>query len=356
MMKNPLWYDDEIDLTTLLKIIWNGKIKIVLITIISFLIGSIYTYQFSDNSQNSIVIKLGNNTEIKKFLLTHNSLKIIQAYEFGKIPGNNPTIDLKTNKEIDQIIFNKIIDELKDYEKITIILKDIISVKNKISKLTIEEQNKALLKYAKLLEIVQPKKNEIVQLKKNENIIILNFKWDNAKEAKNILEYIINQTSNNVKKIFFDELLREINETKDFILIIDKIKIDFLLEQSLIAKELDIQVNITDDELTKNLVSSEGLNPKKDNQYYTRGYKSIQKEIEIIKKRQYSQFDFLRTQLNLLKEKENMNLVDYNIHSIKVEYSIEPIIISVLLGLIVGIFYIIILHKSQFQAVSAKRK
>ena len=78
--------------------------------------------------------------------------------------------------------------------------------------------------------------------------------------------------------------------------------------------------------------------------------------IEIIEKRQYSQFDFLRKQLNLLKEKENMNLVDYNILPIKVEYSIEPIIISVLLGLIVGIFYIIILHKSQFQAVSAKRK
>jgi LPS O-antigen subunit length determinant protein (WzzB/FepE family) len=348
MMKNPSWYDDEIDLTTLFKIIWNGKIKIVLITIISFLIGSIYTYQFPNKSQNSVVIKLSNNAEIKNFLLTHNSLKIFQAYEFGKIPGHNPAIHLKTNKEIDQIIFNKIIDEFKDYEKIIIILKDIISVKNKISKLTIEEQNKALLKYAKLLEIVKPKKNE--------NIIILNFDWDNAKEAENILEYIINQTSNNVKKFFFDELLQEINETKEFILIIDKIKIDYLLEQSLISKELDIQVNITDDELTKNLTSSGGLNPKKDNQYFTRGHKSIQKEIEIIEKRQYSQFDFLRKQLNLLKEKENMNLVDYNILPIKVEYSIEPIIISVLLGLIVGIFCIIILHKSQFQAVSAKRK
>jgi LPS O-antigen subunit length determinant protein (WzzB/FepE family) len=349
MMKKPFWYDDEIDLTNLFKIIWNGKIKIVLITIISFLIGSIYAYQFPDKNQNSLVIKLSNNTEIKKFLLAHNSLKIIEAYEFAQIPGNNYTISKKNNKEIDQIIFNKIIDELKDYEKITIILKDIISVKKKISKLTIEEQNKALLKYAKLLEIDKSKKNE--------NNIILNLKWDNAKEAENILEYIINQTSNNVKKKIFDELLQEINETKEFILILDEIKKNFLLEQSLIAKELDIQVNIIDDELTKNLISSAGQNLKiYDNDYYTRGYKSIQKEIAIIEKRQYSQFDFLHKQLNLLKEKENMNLVYYNILSIKVEYSIETIIISVLLGLIVGIFYIIIRHKSQSQAVSAKRK
>ena len=42
--KFPL-YDDEIDLIALFKIIWEGKIKILLITIISFLVGFGYNSQ-----------------------------------------------------------------------------------------------------------------------------------------------------------------------------------------------------------------------------------------------------------------------------------------------------------------------
>ena len=49
MKKNSILYEDEIDLIALFKIIWDGKIKILLITIISFLVGFAYNSQIPRN-------------------------------------------------------------------------------------------------------------------------------------------------------------------------------------------------------------------------------------------------------------------------------------------------------------------
>ena len=77
MKKNSLLYDDEIDLIALFKIIWNGKIKILLITIISFLVGLGYNSQIPRNYLNSLTINPSENTEFikfdKKFLLFSTS-------------------------------------------------------------------------------------------------------------------------------------------------------------------------------------------------------------------------------------------------------------------------------------------
>ena len=56
MKKNSPLYDDEIDLIALFKIIWDGKIKILLITIISFLVGLGYNSQIPRNYLNSLTI------------------------------------------------------------------------------------------------------------------------------------------------------------------------------------------------------------------------------------------------------------------------------------------------------------
>ena len=53
MKKNAnLYNDDEIDLFSILKIIWFEKIKILLILIISLLIGFGYLYQTPKNYLN----------------------------------------------------------------------------------------------------------------------------------------------------------------------------------------------------------------------------------------------------------------------------------------------------------------
>ena len=56
MKKNSPLYEDEIDLIALFKIIWDGKIKILLITIISFLVGIAYNSQIPRNYLNSLTI------------------------------------------------------------------------------------------------------------------------------------------------------------------------------------------------------------------------------------------------------------------------------------------------------------
>ncbi len=50
MKKNPqLLYDGEIGLIDILKIIWDGKIKLLLITLISLLVG--FGIQFSNTNK-----------------------------------------------------------------------------------------------------------------------------------------------------------------------------------------------------------------------------------------------------------------------------------------------------------------
>ena len=52
MKKNSPLYDDEIDLIALFKIIWDSKIRILLISIISFLVGLGYNSQTPINYLN----------------------------------------------------------------------------------------------------------------------------------------------------------------------------------------------------------------------------------------------------------------------------------------------------------------
>ena len=84
MKKNYPLYDNEneIDLIALFKIFWNGKIKILLITIISFLVGSVYSSQIPINYLNSLTINPTENTEFIKF---DNVQKLIKSNQINQI-------------------------------------------------------------------------------------------------------------------------------------------------------------------------------------------------------------------------------------------------------------------------------
>jgi cell division septal protein FtsQ len=79
------------------------------------------------------------------------------------------------------------------------------------------------------------------------------------------------------------------------------------------------------------------------------GYKAIDKEIELIQNREYKNFKSIKQELNFLKN-EKINFIDYDINLIKVKRlkNIQSIlVISILLGLILGIFYVLITNKFQ---------
>ena len=90
--------------------------------------------------------------------------------------------------------------------------------------------------------------------------------------------------------------------------------------------------------------------------YYLRGYKAIDKEIELIENRDYQNLKFIEQEINDFKDTEiefvkyNVYLMDHN--SLKDTKLI--LVISILLGLIVGIFYVLISNAFQAKKISKK--
>jgi len=328
MKKNSPLYDDEIDLIALFKIIWDGKKKILLITIISFFVGFVYNSLIPVNYTISLTIKPSKPIE---FLKLENINKLIKSNQ-----SNQSNQSIQSN----QLYLDKFINELDDYEEFLLNIQNTKIIQEHFSKINIEDQEKELFKYAKLLEIVSPKKNE-----KN---YIINFTWHNSEEAQKILQDTLNLTSKNLKKRIDLELEQLLEFEKRLILNADRIRLDYLREQSAIAKEL----NITDNQIDNiNLSqSSVSLNINTaDIAYYLRGYKAIDKEIELIKNRDYQNLKLIEQEINSFKA-QNIQLADYNVYFMDVKLLKDTkliLVISILLGFIVGIFYVLISNAFQ---------
>ena len=341
MKKNThIYYENEIDLINLLKIIWDDKIKILIFAIISFLIGFGYSYQIPKNYLNSLVIKKSDNNEFKKLVYIEKFLKT-----------KNENILITQTEQKNQSILNRFVNELMDYEELAINLENIKKVRKNIAKLPIENQEKKLFQYAKSLEIVK-------LAKEDETNYIINFKWENIDEAKEILKNTINLTLKNLEKSIYEELEQSIEFEKKIIKNRDETRLKYLLEQSSIAKELNILNNQIDNVNLSQSNVSLSINTS-DIAYYLRGFKAIDKEIELIKNRDYQNFKFIEQEIAYLKEKKDTRWVDYNIYSLEIKSlknTKQIIIISILLGLIVGIIFVLISNTTQSQTVSKKTK
>jgi len=332
MKKNSLLYDDEIDLIALFKIIWNSKIKILLITIISFLVGLGYNSQIPRNYLNSLTINPSDNTEFIKFdniekLITSNQIEIDRS-------------------NLSNLV--KFINELEDYEEFLLSVKNTKKIQEDLLKLNIEDQKKELFKYTKILEI-KPKKGE-------ENYTI-DFKWHDPDEAKKILQDVLNLTSKNLKRSIDIELSQRLEYKKKLLFHNELLRLEYLNEQSAIAKELNIINNQIDNvNLSQSSVS---LNFSiTDITYYLRGYKAIDKEIELIQNRKKQNLKFIEQEINDFKNTE-IKLAEYNIYLMNnksLKNTKLIIIISILLGLIVGVIFVLISNALQSQTVSKKTK
>ena len=339
MKKNTdTYYENEIDLINLLKIIWDDKIKILIFAIISFLIGFGYSYQIPKNYLNSLVIKKSDNNEFTKLVYIEKFLK-------------TKNILITQTEQKNQSILNRFVNELMDYEELSINLENIKKVRKNIAKLPIENQEKKLFQYAKSLEIVK-------LAKEDETNYIINFKWENIDEAKEILKNTINLTLKNLEKSIYEELEQSIEFEKKIIKNRDETRLKYLLEQSSIAKELNILNNQIDNVNLSQSNVSLSINTS-DIAYYLRGFKAIDKEIELIKNRDYQNFKFIEQEIAYLKEKKDTRWVDYNIYSLEIKSlknTKKITIMSILLGLIVGLIFVLISNAIQSQTVSKKTK
>ena len=198
-----------------------------------------------------------------------------------------------------------------------------------------------MFKYAKSLEIVSSKENE--------QSYIINFTWHNSKEAQKILQDTLNLTSKNLKRLIDLEFEQLLEFEEKLILNSDRIRLDYLREQSAIAKELGIIDNQIDNVNLSQSSVSFNINTA-DIAYYLRGYKAINKEIELIENREYQNLQFLRQELNSFKAL-SVKFADYNVYlmSSKLLKDTElSLVMLIIFGLIVGIFYVLI--SNAFQA------
>ena len=205
-----------------------------------------------------------------------------------------------------------------------------------------------MFKYANLLEIVR--------LKDDQDSLVLNFTWHDPNEAKKILNDTMNLTINNLKNLVFDNFEKSSRFKQKISMANDKKRLDFLKEQSSIAKALGIVDNQID---TINVSQSLSLNINTtDIAYYLRGYNAIDKEIELIEQRNYRYLKSIEEEISSIKKK-SIKWVDYNIfltNTKSLKNTKLILLISILLGLILGIFYLLILNGFQSKISSKKSK
>lgn len=310
MKKNIYIANEEIDLIDLFRIIFDGKIKIILITVVSFLIGFGYSYFAPNNYLISLDISKSSFFEFRNFnyvnqLITSNQLNDQKGSFDQNLTSRN--------------MLNRFTDELQDYEEFLFNLRKSEKVKENLSHLPVEFQDKALLDYVKLFKI---------EKKNNNSDLILNFRWDNIDEATNILQETIDLTMKNLSDTIYEELYLILDHQIKKSITTDKLRIEFLKGQRWIAKELNISDFIAVAE----------------NSHFLMGTKAIDKEIELIKNRNGPEFELIKTEIDNLK-KENINWISYDVSSKKIKFlkNIKLILItSIMFGLVAGVFYVLI--------------
>ena len=378
--------DNEIDILSILQIIWDGKWKIISIVFI-FFVGSVsYSstipnmFKFTTNLQESnqdLYYKykylndiLGKNIEFNHTRTKSNSTDK-STYEVFKI--DNPRI------------LDMFVTEFSDYDEMITVLSQNEYVKNKIKSSNEKEKRKSLINFAKKFSIIKPQ-----NLKDTWKISLI---WHDINEGTSLLNKALNLTLINVKK----SLLNQVNNiaksidlgnerqkshlyslllaNKKLNKLINEEKIRYLTEQYSIAKQLGIKYNQLSVKSIPKLVFS--LKERSENRlevnfseypYYLLGYKSIDKEIEIIKNRskkdepimdqKYLKINEgilliesdnrskdLRSAVEIINKDNIDKWVNFNLEFVEIENlkkTKQHMLISIILGILFGILFVIL--------------
>lgn len=318
---------NEIDIVKIIQSIFNEKKKVFLITTIAIFLG-IFIYYITPNLFTiSMDIKPNKNSE---FVKLESLFEILEPEELEEIKGIEK-IKIKINK----IILDRFLTELMDYEELATILSNNKNVKAEITELTENDKKQRLFDYTKNLTLEEP-----VELLEYHSLSLI---WNDNQEAKNILDQTLRLVSNNLRNAILNELKSRLEIKKNLVINEDLLKVDYLLEQSLIAKEL----NIYDNQIDNSILPQSNISFNRNTNeiaYYLRGYKAIDKEISLIKKREYKDINIIKNEIKNL-EKTDIKWVDYNIYLMVSHNSknfLKSLIVSVLIGLLVGSGYVLV--------------
>jgi len=273
--------DDEIDLFELFETLWRGKWKIITTTFVTALVGITYSFVQPNSYQVSTPIQNGKQSVFLPYTVLNDLLKINQF----SLPVD------------EQKMFEMFVAEFNDYEEMINVLSDNDFVKQSIEDLDEIGKRRALINFAKSFALKRPSKNE-------ENWL-LSFEWHDNLEGSRLLDDAIQQTLINTQKatkdnidnlassvdirnsLELDNLRNELRLIKIKQIYAEKKRLQYLIEQSAIAREIGIESNsLNSNDLSRSsqnrIALSIGPNAFP---FYLRGYKAIEKEISLISNR-----------------------------------------------------------------------
>ena len=440
MFKNSKINNDEINLFELIYILWEGKWKIAVAVIISFI--AVISYQSTQTTNFTAIteIKPVSSFTLNKYNVLGNTIKLTNTnsnFNFQKITESNLLnlyIDILNDKSIFEDAMHKLnfldatqySDEQKYNEaiiKLASSVKILSPLNNKevgnleISYPTINFIHHDDKKWKNALIYVDELANQLVKKKLSEdyNSTLLSLKQSKVYQLEKLKTLMTNTEIDFYKEMKKFEMNREF-QLEDIQIKIDNILIDydrktvnrlaFLREQASIARTLGIAKNTIVSESFGN--NSVVTNIKTDTAFYLRGYEAIEKEIELIElrddkqafidgllkleieKRSFEQDKtlqrveknkiFLDTLIELEKKQRaieqdktierielafqstplannnEFSAVEVKILATKFEYKDNKIlVIAIAIGLIVGVFYVLIFNAFQTQRVSRKK-
>jgi len=339
---------DEINLFDLFKTITKNKIKIAIILIVSIIIATLLSYREFNKPvifYNQVNLNPGNNLEFIKFSHYNSFLQQQIMYSSSNIEAIN-----------NETVFKKFIENLQNAEYTINILRNIPHIKKNISQLSkIEQESKLFDIYNNLLTLEYINNNlDTEKLKYS-----LQIKWPKEKEGIEILKTLIDLSLEQLQIQIFKEIEYILETARELEKKIITLKLQFLKEQSEIAKKLNIvdpAITLIPSKDKSNLNNGVYTNMDasiydfliNDIKYYLYGSKIIDAEIENTStKSQLDLYNYLRQEVGVLKKDTsiqwiNINLNKDQIDTIKNDKNFLKIwIITALLGLILALFYII---------------
>ena len=412
MKKNFKTSDSDINLIDLIIVIWEGKWKVLFFVVISLISGVIYQSNQGNKikyfSASTEVDGISNN-EIYKYISFNSMLIYFQSLFADKYNErvNDNVMSSITGKS--QITLIKISKE-KLLEFYILILSEKLLFEDAIRKYELldrskynneEDYSEAITKVASTIKII-PIIGE-AQFDKNEQYRhkwVIKFRHHDFKKWKLILKYVdksaneiirqdiqnwfntlITLATEQAKYDLEDLEIKIFNNKKDYERITSD-KLSFLMEQSAIAYKLGIAKNTIEVQEfgDQSPILSTTINP--DSPLYLRGYESIDKEIDLIKSRTNKEafmsglFELQKTKRRLLQDKTLKRVkilfessppakkIGFSTSRIKIiatqfnydEVKKRSFIPPMLIGLIVGVFFVIFSKSLRSQLAYRKRK
>ena len=356
-------YDYETDLFEVFVTIWNGKWKIIITTFVAAVIGVSFSVVKPNSFKISVPIQSNQSISINYTSLNELLMDEGLSYEVNR-----------------DSIFEIFVSEFNDYEEIIDALSTSEFVQKSIKDLDDDDKQKALIGFAKSFVLKAPSTEKVNNT--------MSFVWHDDLEGVRLLNDAIRQTLLKTKSILIDhinnlaehidfrnareleKLRNELSLIKQNQINIEKQRIQYLLEQSAIAKELDIETSGIDvNALSQSSQNSIFLGSNSfDIPFYMRGFKAIDKEIALIQSRTREEqmlaaegylqtkeeiasieedlsSSQLRDALEALTSDNPYDWVEFDLTIADVvsqKKSMQYVVLSLVLGGVVGMIYVLI--------------